>query len=192
MTHTTHINYKLGCGFWKLPIIIQSFKLTNHRVVPMILWVVASMVTLANARHWYNLEWLESVCLAKTERIVFEGLILQTSKLGKHRVVPMVGGVLASLVPPTNTRHWYNLVWLTIWLFDKIERFVFGVQIWKSWGSAYDWVVPATLCVTAPNCQVHKMAQPNWTRKCRFSKFWFTHQQENQKITNSREFGPVD
>ena len=48
--------------------------------------------------------------LAKTERFVFEGIFLQTSKLGKHRVVPMVGGVLASLVPPTNTRHWYNLV----------------------------------------------------------------------------------
>ena len=34
-----------------------------------------------------------------------------------------------------------------------------GVQIWKSWGSACDWVVPATVCVTAPNCQVYKMAQ---------------------------------
>ena len=34
-----------------------------------------------------------------------------------------------------------------------------GVQIWKSWGSACDWVVPATVYVTAPNCQVYKMAQ---------------------------------
>ena len=58
-------------GFWKLPIIIQPCKLTNHRVVPMILGVVASLVKLTNARHWYNLEWLENCGFAKNERFVF-------------------------------------------------------------------------------------------------------------------------
>ena len=58
-------------GFWKLPIIIQSFKLTNHRVVPMILWVVASMVKLTNARHGTTWNDWKTVILVKTVGFVF-------------------------------------------------------------------------------------------------------------------------
>ena len=63
----------------------------------------------------------------------------------------------------------------------KTERFVLGVQILKSWGSAYGWMGSATLNVAAPKWQLHKMVPTKVTRKCRFSKFWFTHQQENQE-----------
>ena len=42
---------------------------------------------------------------------------------------------------------------------DKTERCVLVCRYEKSWGSACDWVVPATVYVTAPNCQVYKMAQ---------------------------------
>ena len=168
-------------GFWKLQIIIQSCKFTNHRVVPMILWVVASMVTLTNARHWYNLVWLKSVIWTKCRGFWKLQIIIQSCKFTNHRVVPMILWVVASMVKLTNTRHVYNLEWLAKCGLAKTERFVFGVQIWKSVGSAYGWMGSATLHVTAPNCQVHKNGTTKLTRKCRFSKFWFTHQQENQE-----------
>ena len=39
-------------------------------------------------------------------------LLLHTSKLANHRLVPLIIGVVASLVTLTNERHGYNLVWV--------------------------------------------------------------------------------
>ena len=61
----------------------------------------------------------------------------------------------------------------------KTEIFVFGVQIWKSWVSAYGWMGSATLNVAAPKCQLHKNGTIKVTRKSSFSKFCLTHQKEN-------------
>ena len=46
-------------------------------------------------------------------------------------------------------------------ILTKTEIFVFGVQIWKSWVSAYGWMGSATLDVAAPKCQSRKNARPN-------------------------------
>ena len=70
--------------FWKLPIIIQSSKLSKHRVVAVIAGVGAS---LANGHiHDIGTTWLtaKSVKLSKLEMLV------GPSKLAKHRVVPMI------------------------------------------------------------------------------------------------------
>ena len=45
-------NYK---HFWKLPIIIQSSKLSKHRVVAVIAGVGASLANWPHTRHWYQL-----------------------------------------------------------------------------------------------------------------------------------------
>ena len=39
----------------KQEMFLQTSKLEIHRVVHMIVGVVASLVALTNARHWYNL-----------------------------------------------------------------------------------------------------------------------------------------
>ena len=168
-------------NLWKQEMFLQTSKLEIHRVVHMVVGVVASLVTLTNARHWYNLVWLKSVIWTKCRGFWKLQIIIQSCKFTNHRVVPMILWVVASMVKLTNTRHVYNLEWLAKCGLAKIERFVFGVQIWKSVGSAYGWMGSATLHVTAPNCQVHKNGTTKLTRKCRFSKFWFTHQQENQE-----------
>ena len=165
----------------KQEMFLQTSKLEIHRVVHMIVGVVASLVALTNARHWYNLVWLKSVIWTKCRGFWKLQIIIQSCKFTNHRVVPMILWVVASMVKLTNARHVYNLEWLAKCGLAKTERFVFGVQIWKSVGSAYGWMGSATLNVAAPKWQVHKKSTTKVTRKCRFSKFWFTHQQENQE-----------
>ena len=103
-------------------------------------------------------------------------------KLENHRVVHMIVGVVASLVTLANARHWYNLVWLEkVWVGQNWEMCV-GVQIWKSWGSACGWVVPATVYVTAPKLPSVQNGTTNSPTFSRFWKFWLNHKQEILKL----------
>ena len=71
VTQNTHTNYKVGgmtgqidpgryfliniSTSGKLQILLQSSKLSKHRVVAVIAGVCASLANLAHTRHWYHL-----------------------------------------------------------------------------------------------------------------------------------------
>ena len=80
--------------------------------------------------------------------------------------------------------------WKSVFL-AKTEIFVFGVQVWKSWVSAYGWMGSATLNVAAPKCRLHKMAQPNSQENAGSPNFGLHINKKIKKTTKSREFGPV-
>ena len=163
-------------------------KLENHRVVHMIVGVVESLVTLTNARHWYNLDGLENVIWTKCRGFWQLQIRIQSCKFTNHRVVPMILWVVASMVTLTNARCWYNLVWLKSVIWTKMGDLCLVYRYGNHGGSACDWVVPATLYVTAPNCQVHKMAQPNSTSLRYSVNLNYTTWRQISQIP---EFGPV-
>ena len=110
--------------FWKLQIIIQSSKLSKHRVVAVIAGVGAS---LANGNiHDIGTTWLTAKCVKLPKLDMLGG----PSKLAKHRVVPMI---------------------------------VVVVQVWETW-------------------HMQEMSTKKHPKHCRLCKYFSTPKQENLKL----------
>ena len=72
-------------------------------------------------------------------------ILLQSSKLSKHRVVAVIAGVGASLADEPHTRHWCHLADCKMYEIVKIRNTDWVLQTCKSEGSAYDCCGGASL-----------------------------------------------
>ena len=176
----------------KQEMFLQTSNLEIHRVVHMIVGVVASLVALTNARHWYNLVWLKSVIWTKCRGFWKLQIIIQSCKFTNHRVVPMILWVVASMVTLTNARHWYNLEWLESVFWPKLRDLCLVYRYENQWVvPMVGWVLQ--LCMwLLQTVKCTKMAQPNSQENAGSPNFGLHINKKIKKITESREFGPVD